>query len=265
SLPLPCLPLLHNLRATSFRHPVTGQISPENTEYTLQDRIESPMSKSAVNQRSPIMVTESPNDVTSAAVDVTLGSKVSISTGKVHSFGKRDHAIKRNLSIPVVVRGWLYKQDSSGMRLWKRKWFVLSDYCLFYYKDSREETVLGSIPLPSYVIAPVEPDDHINRKYAFKATHTGMRSYIYNRNSVIGSQAEHCGMRTYFFSADTQEDMNGWIQAMNQAALMQQSHTIKRWVLLHGVGLTSPIGWLSKTALLLEKHNRRCELDTSFR
>uniref|UniRef100_A0A4W6DME1 Pleckstrin homology domain-containing family A member 7 n=1 Tax=Lates calcarifer TaxID=8187 RepID=A0A4W6DME1_LATCA len=218
----------HNLRTTSFRHPVTGQISPENTEYTLQDRIESRMSKSAANQRSPNMVTESSKAVTSAAVDATSGSKVSISTGKVHSFGKRDHSIKRNLNIPVVVRGWLYKQDSSGMRLWKRKWFVLSDYCLFYYKDSREETVLGSIPLPSYVIAPVEPDDHINRKYAFKASHTGMRSYIYNKNSVIGSQAEHCGMRTYFFSADTQEDMNGWIRAMNQAALMQQSHTIKR-------------------------------------
>uniref|UniRef100_A0A8P4GB21 Pleckstrin homology domain containing, family A member 7b n=1 Tax=Dicentrarchus labrax TaxID=13489 RepID=A0A8P4GB21_DICLA len=174
------------------------------------------------------MVTESSKPVTSAAVDATSGSKGSRGTGKVHSFGKRDHAIKRNLNIPVVVRGWLYKQDSSGMRLWKRKWFVLSDYCLFYYKDSREETVLGSIPLPSYVIAPVEPDDHINRKYAFKASHTGMRSYIYNKNSVIGSQAEHCGMRTYFFSADTQEDMNGWIRAMNQAALMQQSHTIKR-------------------------------------
>ncbi|XP_051235330.1 pleckstrin homology domain-containing family A member 7 isoform X21 [Dicentrarchus labrax] len=220
----------HNLRATSFRHPVTGQISPENTEYTLQDRLESRMSKSAANQRSPSMVTESSKPVTSAAVDATSGSKGSRGTGKVHSFGKRDHAIKRNLNIPVVVRGWLYKQDSSGMRLWKRKWFVLSDYCLFYYKDSREETVLGSIPLPSYVIAPVEPDDHINRKYAFKASHTGMRSYIYNKNSVIGSQAEHCGMRTYFFSADTQEDMNGWIRAMNQAALMQQSHTIKREV-----------------------------------
>uniref|UniRef100_A0A8D3BJ20 Pleckstrin homology domain containing, family A member 7b n=1 Tax=Scophthalmus maximus TaxID=52904 RepID=A0A8D3BJ20_SCOMX len=188
------------------------------------------MSKSAADQRSPSMVTESSKAVTSAALDATSGSKVSRSSGKVHSFGKRDHAIKRNLNIPVVVRGWLYKQDSSGMRLWKRKWFVLSDYCLFYYKDSREETVLGSIPLPSYVIAPVEPDDHINRKYAFKASHTGMRSYIYNKNSVIGSQAEHCGMRTYFFSADTQEDMNGWIRAMNQAALMQQSHTIKRLV-----------------------------------
>ncbi|XP_045888642.1 pleckstrin homology domain-containing family A member 7 isoform X5 [Micropterus dolomieu] len=218
----------HNLRTTSFRHPVTGQISPENTEYTLQDRLEYHMSKSAANQRSPSMVTESSKAVTS--VEPTSGSKGTRGTGKVHSFGKRDHSIKRNLNIPVVVRGWLYKQDSSGMRLWKRKWFVLSDYCLFYYKDSREETVLGSIPLPSYVIAPVEPDDHINRKYAFKASHTGMRSYIYNKNSVIGSQAEHCGMRTYFFSADTQEDMNGWIRAMNQAALMQQSHTIKREV-----------------------------------
>ncbi|XP_072321643.1 pleckstrin homology domain-containing family A member 7 isoform X5 [Eucyclogobius newberryi] len=218
----------HNVRATTFRHPVTGQISPENTEYTLQDRIKSRMSKSVANHRSPGMVTETTKAVTTAPVDGTAGSKGFRGNGKVHSFGKRDHSIKRNLNVPVVVRGWLYKQDSSGMRLWKRKWFVLSDFCLFYYKDSREETVLGSIPLPSYVISPVEAEDHINRKYAFKASHTGMRSYIYNKNSVIGSQAEHCGMRTYFFSADTQEDMNGWIRAMNQAALMQQSHSIKR-------------------------------------
>ncbi|XP_071014158.1 pleckstrin homology domain-containing family A member 7-like isoform X3 [Oncorhynchus clarkii lewisi] len=222
----------HNQKRTSFRHPVTGQISPENTEYMLHDKTESRgMSKPPppASQRPPSMVSQTSKAVTSSTVDVTSGSKPqgSRSSGKVHSFGKRDQAIKRNPNIPVVVRGWLYKQDSSGMRLWKRKWFVLSDYCLFYYKDSREEMVLGSIPLPSYVIAPVEPDDHISRKYAFKASHTGMRSYIYNKNSVIGSQAEHGGMRTYFFSADTQEDMNGWIRAMNQAALMQ-SQGIKR-------------------------------------
>uniref|UniRef100_A0A672PAU5 Pleckstrin homology domain containing A7 n=1 Tax=Sinocyclocheilus grahami TaxID=75366 RepID=A0A672PAU5_SINGR len=97
--------------------------------------------------------------------------------------------------------------------------FILQDHIQI-------QTALGSIPLPSYVISPVGPEDHISRKYTFKACHTGMRSYIYNKNSLIGSQAEHCGMRTYFFSADTQEDMNGWIRAMNQAALMQ-SH-VKR-------------------------------------
>uniref|UniRef100_A0A8B9HSC4 Pleckstrin homology domain containing, family A member 7a n=1 Tax=Astyanax mexicanus TaxID=7994 RepID=A0A8B9HSC4_ASTMX len=114
-------------------------------------------------------------------------------------------------------------QDGSGMRLWRRKWFVLADYCLFYYKDSREENVLGSIPLPSYTISPVGPEDHISRKYAFKASHTGMRSYIYKHSSVIGSQAEHGGMRTYYFSADTQEDMNTWLRAMNQAAVLDES------------------------------------------
>ncbi|XP_051501488.1 pleckstrin homology domain-containing family A member 7-like isoform X13 [Myxocyprinus asiaticus] len=211
----------HNQRTTTFRHPVTGQISSENTDFILQDPTYSQMSKPPLELRPPSMVSESSVTISSSPADTTSGSRSLKTSGKVHCFGKRDHSIKRNPNVPVVVRGWLYKQDSSGMRLWKRKWFVLSDYCLFYYKDSREETVLGSIPLPSYVISPVGPEDHISRKYAFKACHTGMRSYIYNKNSLIGSQAEHCGMRTYFFSADTQEDMNGWIRAMNQAALMQ--------------------------------------------
>lgn len=32
------------------------------------------------------------------------------SSNKVHSFGKRDQAIRRNPNVPVVVRGWLHKQ-----------------------------------------------------------------------------------------------------------------------------------------------------------
>uniref|UniRef100_A0A8C4VAU7 Pleckstrin homology domain containing A7 n=1 Tax=Falco tinnunculus TaxID=100819 RepID=A0A8C4VAU7_FALTI len=186
------------------------------------------MSKQQINQRPSSMVSETSTAVTTSAVDTKPGSKVVKTGNKVHSFGKRDQAIRRNPNVPVIVRGWLHKQDSSGMRLWKRRWFVLADYCLFYYKDSREESVLGSIPLPSYVISPVGPEDRINRKFSFKAVHTGMRAYIYNKNSVIGSQAEHSGMRTYYFSADTQEDMNGWIRAMNQAALMQTRSSLKR-------------------------------------
>ncbi|XP_067849980.1 pleckstrin homology domain-containing family A member 7 isoform X3 [Heptranchias perlo] len=217
----------HNQRTSSFRHPVTGQISPENTEYVLKEQPNIHMSKQQTDQRPQSMVSETSTAVTTSTVDTAPGSKVSKPSAKVHNFGKREQSIKRNPNAPVVVRGWLYKQDSSGMRLWKRRWFALSEYCLFYYKDSREETVLGSIPLPSYVISPVEPEDHISRKYAFKATHTGMRTYIYSKNSIIGSQADHTGMRTYYFSADTQEDMNGWIRAMNQAALMQ-GYTLKR-------------------------------------
>uniref|UniRef100_A0A8D0GPK4 Pleckstrin homology domain containing A7 n=1 Tax=Sphenodon punctatus TaxID=8508 RepID=A0A8D0GPK4_SPHPU len=218
----------HNQQTTAFRHPMTGQFSPENIEFLLQEEQNSHMSKHQINQRPSSMVSETSTAITTSAVDTKSGSKVVKSGNKVHNFGKRDQSIRRNPNVPVVVRGWLHKQDSSGMRLWKRRWFVLADYCLFYYKDSREETVLGSIPLPSYVISPIGSEDRINRKYSFKAVHTGMRAYIYNKSSVIGSQAEHSGMRTYYFSADTQEDMNGWIRAMNQAALMQTHSSLKR-------------------------------------
>ncbi|XP_056137252.1 pleckstrin homology domain-containing family A member 7 isoform X3 [Lampris incognitus] len=218
----------HNQRTTAFRHPVTGQVSTENVDFILQEQPQGVRMTSKATGEQPhqssTTASEASTTVTSSTVDTASASKGSRSSSRVHSFGKRDQAVKRNPNVPVVVRGWLYKQDSSGLRLWKRKWFVLADYCLFYYKDSREESVLGSIPLPSYVISPVGPEDHISRKFAFKASHTGMRSYIYKQSSVIGSQAEHGGMRTYYFSADTQEDMSSWLRAMNQAALMQ-NHT----------------------------------------
>ncbi|XP_028915581.1 pleckstrin homology domain-containing family A member 7 isoform X2 [Ornithorhynchus anatinus] len=218
----------HNQQTTAFRHPVTGQISPENLEFILQEEQNSHMSKQETNQRPSSMVSETSTAGTASTLDMKPGPKVlKYSSSKVHSFGKRDQAIRRNPNTPVVVRGWLHKQDSTGMRLWKRRWFVLADYCLFYYKDSREENVLGSIPLPSYVISPVTPEDRINRKYSFKAVHDGMRAHIPN-SSVIGSQAEHSGMRTYYFSADTQEDMNVWVRAMNQAALVQSRTALKR-------------------------------------
>uniref|UniRef100_A0A8C2D6X9 Pleckstrin homology domain containing, family A member 7a n=1 Tax=Cyprinus carpio TaxID=7962 RepID=A0A8C2D6X9_CYPCA len=220
-------------RSTSWLHPCTGE--PVNSGHMIRSDLptcwEEGFTKEGAsffidhNQRTTTFIHPVTGQISAENSDFRLQDH-----GRVHSFGKRDHAIKRNPSVPAVVRGWLYKQDSSGMRLWKRKWFVLADYCLFYYKDSREESVLGSIPLPSYTIAPVGPEDHISRKYAFKATHTGMRSYIYKQSSVIGSQAEHTGMRTYYFSADTQEDMTGWVRAMNQAALMQ-THTVKRSVM----------------------------------
>jgi len=50
-----------------------------------------------------------------------------------------------------------------------RSLLLLFLFCfLFYSTDSREESVLGSIPLPSYVISPVGPEDRINRKFSFK-------------------------------------------------------------------------------------------------
>ncbi|XP_066589573.1 uncharacterized protein [Prorops nasuta] len=115
--------------------------------------------------------------------------------------GLRSPAAKRPLSAPVALQGWLHKQGSEGLMLWKKRWFVLSEYCLFYYKGPEEEKLLGSILLPSYRVTVCRPEDKVNKKFAFKA--------------------EHANMRTYHFAADSRESMNQWVNALTLATLLQ--------------------------------------------
>ncbi|XP_072670818.1 pleckstrin homology domain-containing family A member 6 isoform X16 [Canis lupus baileyi] len=129
------------------------------------------------------------------------GVRATRTSRKAIAFGKRSHSMKRNLKAPVTKAGWLFKQASSGVKQWNKRWFVLVDRCLFYYKDEKEESILGSIPLLSFRVAAVQPSDNISRKYTFKA--------------------EHAGVRTYFFSAESPEEQEAWIQAMGEAARVQ--------------------------------------------
>ncbi|XP_039302148.1 uncharacterized protein LOC105199142 isoform X3 [Solenopsis invicta] len=115
--------------------------------------------------------------------------------------GLRSPAAKRPLSAPVALQGWLHKQGSEGLMLWKKRWFVLSEYCLFYYKGPEEEKLLGSILLPSYRVTVCKPEDKVNKKFAFKA--------------------EHANMRTYHFAADSRESLNQWVNALTLATLLQ--------------------------------------------
>ncbi|KJE90709.1 hypothetical protein, variant [Capsaspora owczarzaki ATCC 30864] len=99
--------------------------------------------------------------------------------------------------------GWLAKQGGSGLTLknWRRRWFILKDFCLYYYKSPEDQECLGKIVLPSYIISPVNSEDKVSRKHAFKA--------------------HHPGMRTYWFAGDTVEHMKQWMTAMSFAAILQ--------------------------------------------
>lgn len=168
------------------------------------------MTSEEKKERPISMINEASNyNMTSdyAVHPVSPVGRTSRASKKVHNFGKRSNSIKRNPNAPVVRRGWLYKQDSTGMKLWKKRWFVLSDLCLFYYRDEKEEGILGSILLPSFQIAMLTSEDHINRKYAFKAAHPNMR--------------------TYYFCTDTGKEMELWMKAMLDAALVQ-TEPVKR-------------------------------------
>ncbi|KAM6191982.1 pleckstrin homology domain-containing family A member 6 [Sarcoramphus papa] len=160
------------------------------------------MSSKATGKRSATITSEPSNHAMVSEVPPERpGGRASRSSRKGIAFGKRSNSMKRNPNAAVTKSGWLYKQASSGVKQWNKRWFVLVDRCLFYYKDEKEESILGSIPLLSFRVAAVQPSDNISRKHTFKA--------------------EHAGIRTYFFSAENTEEQESWIQAMGEAARVQ--------------------------------------------
>ncbi|KAL4659428.1 pleckstrin homology domain-containing family A member 5-like isoform X2 [Arapaima gigas] len=213
----------HNERKVTCKHPVSGLPSQDNCIFVVNEHLNCgkrilpvlnrPTQKVQTHERK-----ERPLSTMSEASNYTGGSDNTTHTSspagrpsrpskKIHNFGKRSNSIKRNPNAPVVKSGWLYKQDSTGMKLWKKRWFVLSDMCLFYYRDEKEEGILGSILLPSFHISMLSVEDHINRKYAFKATHPNMR--------------------TYYFCTDTPKEMESWMKVMTDAA-MAHTEPVKR-------------------------------------
>ena len=67
--------------------------------------------------------------------------------------------------------------------------------CLFSFLNLQDTDPLGAILLSNYTITKAP---EINRKFVFKAS--------------------KYGQRTYYFQADAEEDMTGWASAMASAA-----------------------------------------------
>ncbi|KAL5283538.1 PLEKHA5 family protein [Megaselia abdita] len=112
---------------------------------------------------------------------------------------------KRPSTASVTLSGWLYKQGSDGLKVWRKRWFVLAEYCLYYYKGPEEDKVLGAVLLPSYKVSACLPEDKIYRKYAFKC--------------------EHTNMRTYWLAAENIETMINWVKALTAATTMENLGT----------------------------------------
>eukprot|EP00732_Lithocolla_globosa_P003672 Lithocolla_globosa_v1_NODE_3044_length_1783_cov_5.271412.p1 type:complete len:375 gc:universal NODE_3044_length_1783_cov_5.271412:1142-18(-) len=109
-------------------------------------------------------------------------------------------------SLSVQYEGTLCKQGGK-IKTWKRRWFVLTTDCiLYYFKSSSDNTPLGMIVLLSYQVAFLRPDES-GKKHSFKIFHTGGQA------------------RTYFFYADTEKDMQNWVNEIKKATSQDDLET----------------------------------------
>lgn len=185
-----------------------------NTNKQAYQMMQSPMQQSQV-----IIQQNHPSKVVNQAVQTQMSDASQKSSGSTPSSGPqspvhgglerrkseslKSPTIKRPQNSPVTMSGFLYKQGSEGLKVWKKRYFILSEYCLFYYKGTEQEKLLGSVLLPSYSISICLPEDRINRKYAFSLSHTNMRTYV--------------------LAAETLEQMDRWMKVLTMATLMQES------------------------------------------
>ncbi|KAM5295385.1 pleckstrin homology domain-containing family A member 6 isoform 2-T2 [Glossophaga mutica] len=211
----------HNERRNTFLHPVTGQVPEENKKFDLKTSALDMSNKAGGKRPATTNSDISNHNMVSEVPPERPSVRATRTSRKAIAFGKRSHSMKRNPNAPVTKAGWLFKQASSGVKQWNKRWFVLVDRCLFYYKDEKEESILGSIPLLSFRVAAVQPSDNISRKHTFKVTVCWVDEDGASSTHCLSPQAEHAGVRTYFFSAESPEEQEAWIQAMGEAARVQ--------------------------------------------
>ncbi|XP_026141139.1 connector enhancer of kinase suppressor of ras 3 isoform X1 [Carassius auratus] len=100
---------------------------------------------------------------------------------------------------PVDHQGWLYrKKEGKGFLgiKWKKYWFVLKKTSLYWYPNQVAEKAEGFINLTDFVI---DRATECKKKYAFKACHPKVMMF--------------------YFAADSNEDMNLWLNKLGLASI----------------------------------------------
>lgn len=102
--------------------------------------------------------------------------------------------------------GFMCKMGGSGLtpKNWRRRWFVLKDKKLYYYKTAFDVSALGIVDVVGYT---VEQSPETKKKYAFKALREGAR--------------------TYCFQAESSEDMMQWMECLKDASEHDGRHSLE--------------------------------------
>ncbi|KAI4895955.1 hypothetical protein NFI96_020227, partial [Prochilodus magdalenae] len=99
-----------------------------------------------------------------------------------------------------ACRGYLHKRtQSSLLKGWRKRWFVLRhDCCLYYYRNKRDEGKNRALSGMRLEGALVEADSSLGKPFVFKCCPVS-------------------GNRVYYFCATSNQEMRRWLEAMERA------------------------------------------------
>uniref|UniRef100_A0A8R1II74 PH domain-containing protein n=1 Tax=Caenorhabditis japonica TaxID=281687 RepID=A0A8R1II74_CAEJA len=123
--------------------------------------------------------------------------------------------------------GWLFKQSSnpvfSGPLSWKKRWFVLSENCLYYFEQMTDREPKGIITLANVGIRKVETPPRPNMFEIFSLSDGQIKACKTEQDGRL-VEGRHS---IYRICAVNEEDMRSWINAISRVMGPQQ-YTLTR-------------------------------------
>lgn len=131
-------------------------------------------------------------------------------------------------------KGWIRKQGGR-IKTWKKRWFVLSSNCIYYFKDPEDKEPQGIIPLENLDVRPVNAKRFEFEIFSPQKLASGTEASIkaVKASSSGGGLAKGHHDR-YLIAASSQEEMDDWIAAIkshivgNPVYLLLQQRTSKK-------------------------------------
>ncbi|KAF9411090.1 hypothetical protein BGZ94_001444 [Podila epigama] len=117
----------------------------------------------------------------------------------IESLYQQERQFQNMVDDRVTLEEWLHKRSSSLQLVWKRRWCVLRNDCLFYYRSNTDTKPLGILHLADYPILTTGTDIFRKSKHTFRLSASA---------SIPHEQRHH------LFHAETAEALDIWIEAL---------------------------------------------------
>ncbi|XP_003965052.1 cytohesin-4-like isoform X1 [Takifugu rubripes] len=106
--------------------------------------------------------------------------------------------------------GWLLKMGGR-VKTWKRRWFILTDSCLYYFEYTTDQDPIGIIPLENLCVRKLQDS---SKQYCLELYNpTGQKikaCKMEGRGGVV--QGKH---QSYTLSAASEDERDSWIHAIS--------------------------------------------------
>lgn len=136
------------------------------------------------------------------------------STGKHRTFSHVHDVAVAEIFFNPDKEGWLYKLGGN-IRSWKRRWFILTGCCLYYFEFSTDKTPKGIIPLAVGLYVREVTD--VSKEHCFEIAPLMPGTRIRARKTNETGNYKEGSHSVYRMSACSHNDKMEWIHKLRRA------------------------------------------------